>query len=206
MTSTQHVREQPSETEARTPPPIENPKRGSSVSRRGVLGAAGAGLAGLAAGAAAGFAYGGEQSAPVSQVPGTRTYPFYGEHQAGILTAVQDRLHFAAFDVTTDSREELVQLLNDWTTAAARMTQGLGAGELGPTSGPYRAPPDDTGEAIGLPAAGLTITFGFVSQGRQEPVRVGRSATRCAATAAPLSRRQAEPAEIRRRPVRPGVC
>jgi hypothetical protein len=41
------------------------------------------------------------------------------------------------------------------------MTQGLAAGELGPTSGLYAAPPDDTGEAIGLPAAGLTITFGF---------------------------------------------
>ena len=41
------------------------------------------------------------------------------------------------------------------------MTQGLGAGEFGPTSGPYGAPPDDTGEAIGLPPAGLTITFGF---------------------------------------------
>jgi deferrochelatase/peroxidase EfeB len=41
------------------------------------------------------------------------------------------------------------------------MTRGLGAGEFGPTSGPYGAPPDDTGEAIGLPPAGLTITFGF---------------------------------------------
>jgi deferrochelatase/peroxidase EfeB len=41
------------------------------------------------------------------------------------------------------------------------MTQGLGAGELGPTSGPYAAPPDDTGEAIGLAPAGLTITLGF---------------------------------------------
>ena len=74
---------------------------------------------------------------------------------------MQDRMHFAAFDVITESREELVQLLKDWTTAAARMTQGLAAGELGPTSGPYAAPPDDTGEAIGLPPAGLTITFGF---------------------------------------------
>jgi deferrochelatase/peroxidase EfeB len=72
-------------------------------------------------------------------------------------------LHFAAFDVTTDSRAELVQLLKDWTAAAARMTLGLGAGEIGPTSGPYGAPPDDTGEAIGLPPAGLTITFGFGS-------------------------------------------
>jgi deferrochelatase/peroxidase EfeB len=161
MTSTQHVREQPSETQARTPPPIENPTERSPVSRRGLLGAAGAGLAGLAAGAAAGFALGSEQNAPTPQVPGTRTSPFYGRHQAGILTLVQDRLHFAAFDVTTNFREELVQLLKDWTIAAARMTQGFGAGEVGPTSGPYGAPPDDTGEAIGLPAAGLTITFGF---------------------------------------------
>ena len=61
-------------------------------------------------------------------------YPFYGEHQAGILTPVQDRLHFAAFDVITNSRAELVQLLKDWTAAAARMTQGLGAREVGPTS------------------------------------------------------------------------
>ena len=41
------------------------------------------------------------------------------------------------------------------------MTQGLAAGELGPTSGPYAAPPDDTGEAIGLPPGGLATTFGF---------------------------------------------
>jgi deferrochelatase/peroxidase EfeB len=70
-------------------------------------------------------------------------------------------LHFAAFDVITDSRSELAQLLKEWTVAAARMAQSLGAGEIGPTSGPYEAPPDDTGEAIGLPPAGLTITFGF---------------------------------------------
>src|SRR5690606_15977273 len=82
-------------------------------------------------------------------------------HQAGIITEVQDRLHFAAFDVITDSRAELISLLRDWTEAAARMTQGLPAGPLGPTSGPYQAPPGDTGEAIGLPPAGLTLTFGF---------------------------------------------
>ena len=41
------------------------------------------------------------------------------------------------------------------------MTAAEPAGDLGPTSDPYDAPPDDTGEAIGLPAAGLTITFGF---------------------------------------------
>jgi deferrochelatase/peroxidase EfeB len=160
MTSTQYVRAQPSETEAPTASP-EPPRERTAVSRRGLLGAAGAGLAGLAAGAAGGFALGGSETTTPPQASGTRVYPFYGEHQAGILTPVQDRLHFAALNVITDSREELVQLLKDWSAAAARMTQGLGAGELGPTSGPYAAPPDDTGEAIGLPPTGLTITFGF---------------------------------------------
>ena len=160
MTSTQYLREQPAETGAPAPAP-ESRKERAAVSRRGLLGAAGAGLAGLAAGAAGGFALGSQETTPTPQLPGTRTYPFYGEHQAGILTPVQDRLHFAAFDVITNSRAELVQLLKDWTVAAARMTQGLGAGETGPTSGPYAAPPDDTGEAIGLPPTGLTITFGF---------------------------------------------
>jgi deferrochelatase/peroxidase EfeB len=41
------------------------------------------------------------------------------------------------------------------------MTRGLSAGEIGPTEGATNLPPDDTGEAIGLPASGLTITFGF---------------------------------------------
>jgi deferrochelatase/peroxidase EfeB len=160
MTTTQRLREKPHETEALAPPP-EAPV-GRSVSRRGLLGAAGVGLAGLAAGAAGGFALGSEEPTPSPPPsPGLRTYPFYGQHQAGILTPMQDRLHFAAFDVIAESRQELVKLLKDWTVAAARMTQGLAAGERGPTSGPYAAPPDDTGEAIGLPPAGLTITFGF---------------------------------------------
>ena len=89
------------------------------------------------------------------------TYPFRGEHQAGIVTPAQDRLHFAAFDVTTRSRAQLVSLLKAWTTAADRMTQGLPAGPVGPTEGAPLAPPDDTGEAIGLPPGGLTLTFGF---------------------------------------------
>ncbi len=44
---------------------------------------------------------------------------------------------------------------------AARLTAGLSAGPYGPTGGPYDAPPDDTGEAMDLPPAGLTITIGF---------------------------------------------
>ena len=54
----------------------------------------------------------------------TTSYAFRGEHQAGIVTPAQDRLHFAAFDVTTDVRDELIALLKDWTEAAERMTRG----------------------------------------------------------------------------------
>jgi deferrochelatase/peroxidase EfeB len=86
---------------------------------------------------------------------------FHGEHQAGIVTPVQDRLHFAAFDIKTDSRDELIELLKNWTNAAAKMTQGLDVGEFGAMDGPYIAPPQDTGEAFDLQPARLTITFGF---------------------------------------------
>lgn len=126
-------------------------------SRRALLGT-GLGLAGAGVSFGAGWAVAAE---PEPEVARNGPYDFFGRHQPGITTAAQDRLHFAAFDLTTDSREELVQLLKDWTEAAARMMQGNAAGEIGPTSGDYDAPPDDTGEAIGLDPAGLTVTFGF---------------------------------------------
>jgi deferrochelatase/peroxidase EfeB len=132
-----------------------------SVPRRGLIGGT-AGVAGVAAGFAGGAWYGDDR--PTGDASGDAaptTYPFRGAHQAGIVTPAQDRLHFAAFDVTTRSRAQLVSLLKAWTTAAERMTQGLPAGPVGPTEGAPLVPPDDTGEAIGLPPGGLTITFGF---------------------------------------------
>ncbi len=135
-----------------------NPSR-NVLSRRALLGL---GLAGAgAAGAGAGIAVDHFAIPHEAQRIAARVYPFYGEHQAGIVTPVQDRLHFAAFDVSDITRNELVELLHDWTIAAARMTQGVAAGTYGPTNGPYDAPPDDTGEALDLPAASLTITVGF---------------------------------------------
>jgi deferrochelatase/peroxidase EfeB len=133
----------------------ETPSRG--LSRRRLLGYAGigatAGAAGFAGGVLAPLASAGAGEA------GADRYPFYGRHQAGIVTPQQDRLHFAAFDVTTTSRAELVLLLRSWTAAAAAMTQGRPVGGAFPL--PYEAPPADTGEASDLPPARLTLTFGF---------------------------------------------
>jgi deferrochelatase/peroxidase EfeB len=87
--------------------------------------------------------------------------PFHGLHQAGIATPTQERLHFAAFDVTTERRGELKALLQEWTEAAIKMTRGEEVGEYGATAGPYLAPPEDTGEALDLSASNLTLTIGF---------------------------------------------
>jgi deferrochelatase/peroxidase EfeB len=141
-----------------TPETPADPKAG--LSRRGLLGLAGAiggaGIVGIGAGIAV------DRTALGATTRSTGTYPFYGEHQSGITTAAQDRLHFAAFDVVPDlDRAGLIELLQDWTAAAARMTQGKPAGKYGPASGPLDAPPDDTGEALDLPPGGLTLTIGF---------------------------------------------
>ncbi|GAB3782527.1 iron uptake transporter deferrochelatase/peroxidase subunit [Nocardioides ungokensis] len=128
-----------------------------NLSRRGLIGG-GVAAAGLAGAFVAGRA---TDDAAATPGGGDTTYAFRGEHQAGIVTPAQDRLHFAAFDVTTGSRAQLVALLKAWTAAADRMSRGLPAGEVGPVEGAADVPPDDTGEAIGLDASGLTITFGF---------------------------------------------
>lgn len=84
--------------------------------------------------------------------------PFYGSHQAGIATPVQEHLYFTAFDLHDCSLAELRGLLERWSQAAAMLTSGR----------PYRAShepsspaPIDPGEALGLTSARLTLTFGF---------------------------------------------
>ncbi|GAA3042909.1 iron uptake transporter deferrochelatase/peroxidase subunit [Actinokineospora globicatena] len=133
--------------------------RRGGVSRRGLFGLAGAGVAVAGLGAAAGVIASGEQPAPVADT--SAPVAFRGQHQAGIVTPAQDRMHFVAFDVTTRDRADLVRLLRDWTAAAERMTAGKEAAEGGAVGGPRDAPPADTGEALDLPASALTLTIGF---------------------------------------------
>ena len=115
------------------------------------LGAAFAGLAGVAGGRA-------WEASRRPEDAILTTYPFRGDHQAGITTPAQDNMFTAAFDVSTTDVGELKTLLSDWAVAAEQMT----AGELigGQPSSNKQLPPKDTGEAWGYKPNGLTITFG----------------------------------------------
>jgi deferrochelatase/peroxidase EfeB len=122
-------------------------------SRRNLLTAAG----GLVAAAGAGIA---ARAAPSDAVanPPAMTEAFWGAHQAGIVTPQQSHCYFAAFDLTTDKREDVVDLLQAWTDAAARLTAGQTAEPLGTD---MDVPGPDSAGAVGLPPARLTLTFGF---------------------------------------------
>lgn len=126
------------------------------LTRRVFLG----GSALLGAGAAAG-AVGGVVSVRqegTSNADHGAPVPFFGPHQAGIDTAAQDRLAFAAFDVTATKASDVQELLREWTRASIAMC----AGSLVPGSSTQQdAPPADTGEAQDLPPAKLTVTAGL---------------------------------------------
>lgn len=129
------------------------------LSRRRLLGWAGAGAALTGTGTATACS---TAAAPVGEGPGTEAaVPFRGARQAGIVTPAQGRLHFVALDLTTDDRERVRALLQKWTAAAERMTAGAETEPGGAVGGNPNGPPADTGEALGLPAASLTLTFGI---------------------------------------------
>jgi deferrochelatase/peroxidase EfeB len=87
----------------------------------------------------------------------SRVEPFWGTHQGGITTPLQSHTYVAALDLVTAKRDDVVSILRAWTSAAARMSIGQPAQAAGPDTGP----PPDSGEVLGLPAARLTLTFGF---------------------------------------------
>lgn len=139
---------------------------GPHTTRRGLLGLAGTGAVGLAVGGVAGATVAGTRwgfgsgEAPGAGASG-QAVSFHGEHQAGIVTPAQDRLHFAAFTMLTGTgRDDLIALLRDWTAAAEKLTCGDPVG-TGVEPDSLLLPPDDTGEAEGLGTGRLTITFGL---------------------------------------------
>jgi deferrochelatase/peroxidase EfeB len=131
-------------------------RRGPRLGRRGFL-TAGLTGAGVVVGAAAGAGY--MASSAGASDAGSAAVPFYGEHQAGIVTPQQNSMVFAAFDLAETATIGSVQTtLARWAAAASLMTQGQPIGPVDTQSG---APPADTGEAFDLGPHRLTVTVGF---------------------------------------------
>jgi deferrochelatase/peroxidase EfeB len=128
--------------------------------RRNLLKSAGIGGAGLLIGAS-GFG----SFSPVADAKRDRSakndksiVPFYGKHQAGITTEMQNNVYFASLDIIIEKKSDLIDLFKAWTQASEAMTAGKMAAN--PLVNDY-LPPADTGEAAGLSAANLTVTFGI---------------------------------------------
>ncbi len=86
-----------------------------------------------------------------------QTISLFGQHQPGIVTEQQTYCYLVAFDILTDKRTELVQLLKDWTLFAVDAAEGKQVAN----SKNDLVPPNDTGDSIGLGAQKLTFTVGY---------------------------------------------
>ena len=127
------------------------------VTRRRLL-AAGGGALGLAAAAGAGYAVGDASASDAAESRPVETVPFEGRWQAGVATPAQARLVFGSFDFLGVDGRELRELLRAWSDAARLMTAGQ---PVGTPAGEPLLPPQDTGEALGLPPSRLTVTIGL---------------------------------------------
>lgn len=130
----------------------------NQLSRRGLLLGAAAGTLGAAAATSTAARAG----APAAEdaVDLTREVPFYGDaEQAGIRTPPQRHVFYMTFDLTSTSRTDLQVLLARWSGAIAQLVKGRTIGQVEP------ARPGsvgfDTGEALDLGPASLTVTVGL---------------------------------------------
>ncbi|GHH82744.1 iron uptake transporter deferrochelatase/peroxidase subunit [Streptomyces capitiformicae] len=131
------------------------PPPGGTISRRRLLGTAGAtGLALGAAGAGAGYgaASSSDSSSKVTPLSflGANEVMFHVKHQPGITTPLQARGHLIAFDLAAGAgRKEAAALLRRWSETARRLMAGEASAQ------------DDTGIARDAGPSSLTVTFGF---------------------------------------------
>lgn len=134
------------------------------MTRRDALKLAGVGGIGLLVGSGGMGAIMQPKSTPTNTATSTGTgavngiVPFYGKHQSGIITPMQDFICMGAFDLTATDIADVRKLFQSWTAASARMTEGKGVGDE--SDNPH-LPPEDTGESIGLDPMRMTITFGL---------------------------------------------
>jgi deferrochelatase/peroxidase EfeB len=143
------------------PPPAGTPRR-----RAFLRGALSAGVTGVVAGAAGGYAYRTTRPAPASQTALENAeagvlppVPFHGKYQAGILPAPQRQTAVISFNATADGRGELVDLFQTITARARFLTAGGTPPRVG-----LGGPPADSG-VLGPTVVpdGLTVTVGVGS-------------------------------------------
>lgn len=129
----------------------------AQLSRRGLLLGAAAGTLGAAVPRTA------AQAAPAEAedvVDLTREHAFYGTaEQAGIRTPPQRYVFYITFDLTSPLRRDLQVLLARWSGAIAQLTKGKTIGQVEPAR--PSAIGFDTGEALNLGPAALTVTVGL---------------------------------------------
>ncbi|MFJ8064829.1 iron uptake transporter deferrochelatase/peroxidase subunit [Psychrobacillus sp. NPDC096426] len=138
------------------------------INRRQLLKLAGAGTVGVVIGAtglntvASSLGY----SVVEDDLTASNKVLFYGNHQSGVATSVQKHIYFASLSTVVTSKEELKELFQMWTPLAVKMMNGEEIADR--TTNTY-VPAEDTGEAVGLSASNLTITFGVGSTLFEKP-------------------------------------
>jgi deferrochelatase/peroxidase EfeB len=131
----------------------------NKISRRDFLGLAATGAASLVLGDVIGLASARSiQAKSQESLSKSDIEPFYSIHQPGIVIPIQSFASVAAFDVVTDNRNEIKELLQAWTPMIEQMMRGESLNQLGENP---KLPPTDSGEGVGLSPARLTITVGF---------------------------------------------
>src|ERR1700744_587532 len=129
----------------------------NSVHRRGFL------LSTALGGAAAAIPHGATAASAADaedKVDLTQQYNFYGNaEQAGIRTPPQRHIFFMTFDLTSTQRRDLQVLLARWSAAIAQLVKGETIGQVEPDRA--EASGLDTGEALNLGPASLTVTVGL---------------------------------------------
>lgn len=130
------------------------------ISRRDMLKIAGIGGAGVmisASGLPQVLTALGESSFVDDDATAAKKVNFYGKHQSGILTKDPKHVYFVALHCTAKSKAELKELFKVWTDQSVELMNGR---LVEPYSSNTLMPPSDTGEATGLDASHLTLTFG----------------------------------------------
>ena len=119
--------------------PFPQDEQAASPSRRRLLQGLGM-MGGALALAGPSLARAAEEPLATSQDERWQKQPFYGQHQAGILTPQQAAMMLVAFDVLATNKQDLERLFRLLTSRIAFLTSGGKAPEVDP-----KLPPLDSG-------------------------------------------------------------